>query len=165
MDADELCEEIKENLLNLGVDENKTLNDISSLTIEDIYGLYKDIVRRGHTFYFQNKDLHISAKQSLKFFQKLFQEYGINDLGDIIPKEYQFDIIGDLHKTLSTIHDQEKSMAKVAMDEGIEDERKLAKNVEQKTRENYNKYYSEQYELKKKEKALKKKRKFLAKRI
>ena len=68
MNSDELCEKIKENLIVLGVNKNRTLNDISCYGIDDIRGFYKDVVSRGHIFYFQNADLHNSAKDSYNYF-------------------------------------------------------------------------------------------------
>ena len=159
MNEDELCEEIKERLLVLGVSKNKTFNDISYLTLDDIHSMYMSTSRKGHNFYLQNKDLHIEAKKSYEFFKDLFEEHNARTLGDIIPKKYQFDIIGNFNRMLSYIHDKEKSLGKEVVESDIENEKKLAKEFEEKIAENFNEYYTKKHDIKKREKEIKKKRK------
>lgn len=159
MDKDDLCDDIKENLANLGISRNRTLSDISYLTIDGIRGLYRETIRKGHVFYFQNEDLHKSAKKSYMFFVKLFQQYGANSLGDIIPREYQTDLIGDFDRTLVDVHRRERAVIEETITERKANHIKMAKDADRKKLENYNDYYTKDYIINKKVKELKRKNK------
>lgn len=161
MDSDILCEEIKENLLNLGIEKNKTLNEISYLSIDDIRGFYKKILddNKGHNFYFENKDIKMNAKISYKFFVNLFQEYGAITLRDIIPSEYLTDLVGALDRTLVRTHEMEKILIKSDINKRSTRNKKLTESNERNKIKNYNKFYANEYGINKEMKALKKKEK------
>ena len=165
MNKDDLCEKIKENLLVLGVSKNKSFDDISYFTLEDIGGLYRDIITKGHIFYFQNKDMRKNAKNSYKFFLNLFQEYGAITLGEIIPREYQSDLIGNLDKMLVDTHIMEHEIINRTLNEMKSNHLNMVKKAEETKIKNYNDFYAKNYEIKKRLKELKRREKVKRKEL
>lgn len=156
MNNDEICEEIKKNLFVLGINKNKSLSDVSYFTLEDIYGLYKNVIKKGHVFYFQNADEHRDAKTSYKFFLNLFREHGITDLGEVIPREYQTDLIGNFDRVLEESHSKEHQMIDKYFNEMKSNHLKSVKRANENKIKNYNEYYAKSKEINKKIKKSKK---------
>ena len=85
--------------------------------------------------------------------------YGANSLGDIIPREYQTDLIGDFDRTLVDVHRRERAVIEETITERKANHIKMAKDADRKKLENYNDYYTKDYIINKKVKELKRKNK------
>lgn len=109
-----------ENLCYLGVRKDMDFDDICGYSLYDIEKLYDSFVNSNPSgFWLEEKDQRYYAKKALRFFNLLFKNTNAKQLGNIIPKEYQTDIMENMRKKIAEIYEKEQKIIPEAIENSI----------------------------------------------